>query len=211
MKNFFLVLILFGSTITAQADIKSCRQLFPTKLTQVFHIQAAYVGENTGAYIDPIYEKPWNVVYFSKHEREQYKLQPYKKLFFDAKNEPISTEFDPESMHNEQGLVVLTRNYELFFMPFEQRGKFHHSSLAAGKEVLFAGTMSFHKGVIRDLTADSGHYKPNAKALTEFIEYLEYLDVDLSQLKISGVVAHKATGQYSMSLKEWKNRPKLIY
>lgn len=162
-----------------------------------------YVGEHEGRYLDPLTKKPWNVKYFTREERLQFFLHPVQGKLVNSKNEPVSSEFDPESITFEKGLVVLTKNYELYLMPYEQRGRFHHSSLSSGKDVLFAGEMSLHRGQVRDVSDRSGHYKPNPRALAEFIRYLEYLGLDLRDMKVSGH-AVEMMKRYSLSYTEWK-------
>lgn len=204
MKNYLLViLILLLKPLVVYSKAAQCVHLFDFRMSQVFTMDSKYLGENEGKYIDPVTRKPWNVKYFTFEERQQFRLKSSSGKLVDTKNEPVSSEFDPESITFETGLVVLTKNYELYLMPYEQRGRFHHSSLSGGKDVLFAGEMSLYRGHVRNISDRSGHYKPNSRALADFIHYLEYLGLDLRDLKISGEAVEKM-GRYSLSYSDWK-------
>lgn len=51
-------------------------------------------------------------------------------------------------------------------------GTFHHSSLASGRRVRCAGTWVVEKGKIKQITNDSGHYKPTEKHFRTFVQAL---------------------------------------
>lgn len=202
--KFLLIFALLFNPLVVYSKSLQCAQLFGFQMSQVLPMSAKYVGEHEGRYIDPLTKKPWNVKYFTREERQQFFLHAVGGKLVNFKNEPVSSEFDPESITFEKGLVVLTKKYELYLMPYEQRGRFHHSSLSSGKDVLFAGEMSLHRGQVRDVSDRSGHYKPNPQALVEFIHYLEYLGLDLRNMKVSGH-AVELMKRYSLSYNEWKN------
>jgi hypothetical protein len=52
-------------------------------------------------------------------------------------------------------------------------GKFHHSSLLAGRRVAMAGEMRVHGGGIVEMTNKSGHYAPDERHFTRFLRQLQ--------------------------------------
>ena len=52
-------------------------------------------------------------------------------------------------------------------------GKFHHSSLVSGKKVKCAGMINVLGGKVKLVDNDSGHYKPEARHLRTFVEFLD--------------------------------------
>jgi hypothetical protein len=54
---------------------------------------------------------------------------------------------------SEDGKIYLSKNYAY--------GKFHHSSFLSGKPISSGGEICIEKGVIKEVTNDSGHYIPS--------------------------------------------------
>lgn len=204
MKYFVLIIFLFNTVVTQANPL--CQQLFTDfKMTQIIPMKSQYIGEDKGLFFDPQTKKPWGVKYFTPQELAPYKLHIQNNKLMDYKNNLVSTAFeDKEGWDFKEGLIVLTTDYKLYFSPIEERGRLHHSSLTAGKEVLFAGMLALDHGDIYYLSDRSGHYKPNAKSVMEFINYLESLGLNLNNMKISGYATENLFDKYSMNYNEWK-------
>ncbi|WP_134768551.1 hypothetical protein [Nocardioides sp. 1609] len=52
-------------------------------------------------------------------------------------------------------------------------GKYHHSSLLAGEDVAMAGEIRVENGVIKEMSAKSGHYRPKRENCVQFLHWLE--------------------------------------
>ena len=65
------------------------------------------------------------------------------------------------------------------------KSRLHHSSFLSGKRVLCAGTMEVHKGRLKVITIESGHYKPGVKDLLKFLNLLQNQHaMDLSKIRV---------------------------
>lgn len=84
-------------------------------------------------------------------------------------------------------IYVLGMNGELYVSdPDEQKlPEFRHSSFFRGKPVMCAGTIIVEKGIIKEITLLSGHYKPRPKELLNFLELLQNAhNVDLQKISV---------------------------
>lgn len=179
--------ILFRGLVLAQTQAQ-CHSLFELKIPTI-KMSAQYLGENRGEYIDPITKKKWNVVYFSEFEKKAFEIFPKKNLFWTSLDQKANSVFDPEALSFNHSLIVIDTDFRIFTLPFEERGKYHHSSLTAGKDILFAGTVAFSDGQLRELSDLSGHYKPAPEQTLLILKELRRRGFDLSKLKLSGRIA----------------------
>jgi hypothetical protein len=63
-------------------------------------------------------------------------------------------------------------------------GQFHHSSFLAGRPVMSAGELKVENGVIKVLTAKSGHYKPTLEQFIAGVKELKQRGADLEFAKL---------------------------
>lgn len=176
---------------------RQCHLLFEKSSQQqklqipLIKMSSNYIGENKGAYVDPITKQKWKVIYFTEAEKQIYEVFYSHKLFWNFDGKKANSEFDPEALSFSHSLIVIDRNFRIYTLPFEERGKYHHSSLSAGEDVLFAGTVAFSDGQMRELSDLSGHYKPTAQQTLLILKELNRRGVDLSKLKLSGRIAQE--------------------
>ncbi|GLT76269.1 hypothetical protein SLA2020_479390 [Shorea laevis] len=70
----------------------------------------------------------------------------------------------------------------------KKKGMFHHSSFLAGGAALAAGRLEAEHGILKSLSAYSGHYKPTHDILYSFLSILKEKGVNLNEVEV-----HKAT------------------
>lgn len=209
-RFLFLALLLQSSVVFSDNSanvsplVQQCVFLFKHSFSQVFPMNPRYKGENQGLYYDKNMKFFWNVHYFSKQELLPYRVFLKDQFFVNHLGKKMESEFDPEAMSFAESLLVITKNYDLLVLPFNEIGRYHHSSLAAGKDVLFAGTISFSHGQLRYLTDMSGHYQPNLQGLKDAVLFFESLGIRMNDLKISGHGVREISNSYSLTFKEWK-------
>lgn len=165
---------------------------------------AEYRGEDRGLFIDPVTKKPWFVKYFNESEKRPYELVINDRLFVNRDGVKADSIYDPESMSHETSLIVIDKNHRIFALPFEERGRFHHSSLGGGDDVFFAGTASFGQGYLREFTGSSGHYKPTVSQTLLALLDLRERGVDLSKVKLTGMIAQELKGAFVIGPGELK-------
>ncbi|KAI3447482.1 hypothetical protein Pfo_004147 [Paulownia fortunei] len=73
----------------------------------------------------------------------------------------------------------------------KKKGFFHHSSFLAGGTTLAAGRLMAEDGVLKCISAYSGHYKPTDDSLDSFLLFLKENGVNLDEVEIE-----KATEDY---------------
>ena len=205
IKNFYFIIFsifMFGFTAKTLGQ-EQCLSLFISNLT-LLQMQSQYIGEDQGLYFDKITRKHWKVKYFSPAEKRKYQLIINNKRLTDLNKNKYSSEFDFKTGLFTDGLVILDLEQNIYLLPFEERGLYHHSSLSNGQNVFFAGTMTVSDGLVISISDLSGHYKPNISALQQFIHYLESSGLDLRYANISGYNVLKKFKQHSMTYKEWK-------
>ncbi|KTD42216.1 hypothetical protein [Legionella parisiensis] len=81
---------------------------------------------------------------------------------------------------------VWCRDNENQFLTYpHQTGKFHHSSLSAGKSVRCAGMWAVNNGVITHISNSSGHYRPSSLSFYLLIKFLESKQVINDNTKVA--------------------------
>lgn len=197
---------LFGlngiQTALASSSNPQCFALFESGAILRLQMNPQYVGENKGLYIDPMTGSRWKVKYFNQQEKAKHNLFLKNGRFVSFKGKFFSSPFDHESSEYESILFVIDRNYNFLFLPKEQRGKFHHSTLTSGEDVLFAGTAIIINGRLVEISNNSGHYKPSTRQTLEILKFLKNAGVDLSHLKLTGPAAKELSGTFSVPVRQ---------
>ena len=85
-----------------------------------------------------------------------------------------------KTVPSQKGIYVLT-DKGLFVSTYQELGKFHHTSLAGGGEVLGAGEISIDdQGRVLGLNNRSGHYLPGRLQLKQTLLYLRTKGVNIA-------------------------------
>lgn len=192
------------SSVLSEASVESWTE-------RRVQMDKTYLGENSGQYSDPVTRAVWKVKYFTAEELRQYKLTPQGKVLVDFMGKKAESAFDADSLHFDSSLIVINKNREILVLPFEERGRFHHSSLTAGQEVIFAGTATFANGKLRSLSDMSGHYKPDALQFLVALRTLFKMGVDMTQLRVEGHLAQDVFGTASMTQAEVKAKLGILF
>ncbi|XVF07714.1 hypothetical protein REPUB_Repub06bG0163400 [Reevesia pubescens] len=66
----------------------------------------------------------------------------------------------------------------------KKKGMFHHSSFLAGGATLAAGRLAAEQGILKSISAYSGHYRPTDDSLEIFLSFLKENGVNLSEVEI---------------------------
>lgn len=125
-----------------------------------------------------------NVLYFTDKEvRTRYRVYVMKGLLGiptvihgdQGNDECAGIGFIPCDHEDEGGdMVVMNLRGELYSTP-KERCQTHHSSLANGLPVIFAGFWKVRFGVIQNMVLSSGHYQPTDESLSKFYAVLMLL------------------------------------
>jgi hypothetical protein len=198
-----LILGLFlGTPSFSTAQGSQCQELFENS-PELISMNPLYLGEDQGRYLDPLTKQPWRVRYFSERVKARFELFIRDGLLVDKDGVKAQSAYDHESMSWENALIIIDASHRIFHLPFENRGRYHHSSLTGGKDVIFAGTAAFHQGFIRELSDSSGHYKPTSEQTRAALRDLVDRGLDLRQIRLTGYFVKAASpGNISLSPRE---------
>jgi hypothetical protein len=198
---FVIALVILPSSVYSAQP--SCIDIFLNSNVPLIALSPKYRGEDRGDYIDPISKKPWHVVYFNKEEKAQYQVFVQDGLLVDRNGNKINTPFDTENLFFESGLFIVDRDFHLYLLPFEERGKYHHSSLSSGGPVRFAGAISVMDGLLREVSHQSGHYRPTAPQTLKVLKWFLSQGIRLDQTNLTGDLAYYYSKAYKMTPSEF--------
>ncbi|MCG7500824.1 hypothetical protein MHM83_02970 [Tenacibaculum sp. Mcav3-52] len=125
----------------------------------------------TGRKVD--FEK--NVKYLSKSEVDELEIFVQYDKIVDVKgnlidtNNSISIAEDGFKAITNRAIFVMSDRGEIYLSKLNKYGEFHHSSFLQGGKVSAAGEIVIEKGVIKEITNNSGHYRPLLKDVKENI------------------------------------------
>jgi len=119
--------------------------------------------------------------YLGPQEREHYEyIINDGKIFHKQSGEPLDTSRGPKGT---KWIFVMSTAKRLYAGK-KERGVFQHSSFLAGGTTIAAGRFTAENGVIKSIWAYSGHYKPTAENLANFMNFLEENGVDLKDVEV---------------------------
>jgi hypothetical protein len=149
------------------------------KFTNLQPMDRQFIGEETGAV--------WGtkVKYLSGDCRLKYQVKIKDGKFYDAEGNLFDTSKARSAFGGSgNAIFVMDESGNIYASAVHSIGKFHHSSFLSGKPVASAGEIIVEKGVVKEITRRSGHYKPTAEQLSQFLEKLNNDDIDLSSVNI---------------------------
>ncbi|XP_066359598.1 IQ domain-containing protein IQM3-like isoform X2 [Miscanthus floridulus] len=119
--------------------------------------------------------------YLGPQEREHYEyIINEGKIIHKQSGEPLDTSRGPKGT---KWIFVMSTAKRLYAGK-KERGVFQHSSFLAGGTTIAAGRFTAEDGVIKSIWAYSGHYKPTAENLGNFMNFLEENGVDLKDVEV---------------------------
>ncbi|KAL0555358.1 hypothetical protein IC582_009302 [Cucumis melo] len=125
------------------------------------------------------------IKYLGPQEREHYEyvvvdgkiVHKQSGTFLDTKRGPKGTKW-----------IFVMSTFKRLYAGEKKKGAFHHSSFLAGGATLAAGRLEVEDGVLKAISAYSGHYKPTDDHLDIFLKFLEENGVVLKDVEV-----HRAT------------------
>ncbi|RLN28239.1 IQ domain-containing protein IQM3-like [Panicum miliaceum] len=121
------------------------------------------------------------IKYLGPQEREHYEyIINEGKIIHKKSGEPLDTSQSPKGT---KWIFVMSTEKRLYAGK-KERGVFQHSSFLAGGTTIAAGRFTAEDGIIKSIWAYSGHYKPSAENLSNFMNFLEENGVDLKEVEV---------------------------
>lgn len=123
------------------------------------------------------------IKYLGPQERENYEYIVLEgKIVHKQTEVPLNTVKGPDCK-GTKFIFVMSTNKKLYAGE-KKKGLFHHSSFLAGGATLAAGRLEADHGVLKSISAYSGHYKPTGDILDGFMSILREKGVNLDEVKI---------------------------
>ncbi|WVZ54407.1 hypothetical protein U9M48_005208 [Paspalum notatum var. saurae] len=126
--------------------------------------------------------------YLGPRERELYEyIIKEGKIIHKQSGEPLDTSQGTEAAY----WIFVMSTARRLYAGKKEKGVFQHSSFLAGGATIAAGKFIVRNGVIKSIWAYSGHYKPSAENLSNFMKVLVENGVDVKELEM-----HPFTKEY---------------
>ncbi|XP_042501910.1 IQ domain-containing protein IQM3-like [Macadamia integrifolia] len=118
------------------------------------------------------------ITYLGPQEREDYEY-----IVIEGKILHKQTEKFLDTSEGSKWIFVMSTSKK-FYAGEKKKGCFHHSSFLAGGATLAAGRLVAENGVLKTISAYSGHYRPSEENLDCFLTYLKDNGVNLDEVEI---------------------------
>uniref|UniRef100_A0ACD5YID1 Uncharacterized protein n=1 Tax=Avena sativa TaxID=4498 RepID=A0ACD5YID1_AVESA len=119
--------------------------------------------------------------YLGPQEREYYEyIISEGNIIHKISGEPLDTNQGPKGT---KWIFVMSTSKKLYAGE-KVKGVFQHSSFLAGGATIAAGRFTAENGAIKSIWAYSGHYRPSAENLSNFMSFLEENGVDLKEIEV---------------------------
>ncbi|KAK6152316.1 hypothetical protein DH2020_014951 [Rehmannia glutinosa] len=121
------------------------------------------------------------IKYLGPQEREHYEFLVVEgKILHKLTGKPLDTN---QRSPGSKWIFVMSVSKRLYTGE-KKKGLFHHSSFLAGGATLAAGRLMAEDGVLKSISAYSGHYKPTDDSLNVFLSFLKENGVSLDEVEI---------------------------
>ncbi|KAJ4705169.1 IQ domain-containing protein [Melia azedarach] len=128
------------------------------------------------------------IKYLGPQEREHYEY-----IVVDGK---IIHKQTGDLLDTQQGnkYIFVMSTLKKLYAGMKKKGMFHHSSFLAGGATIAAGRLVAEHGVLKSISAYSGHYRPTDDRLDSFLSFLKENGVNMDEVEVE-----KAGEEYSDS------------
>lgn len=140
----------------------------PPPVLEPHSLRDMYHGEQHGG----VFKSP--VRYLDHEELQTYRLHVDDEGLLREANGKLFDTRDAESPTNGRGhaIFVADPHGNLFASHYAPVGEFHHSSFLGGEPVGTAGELAAEDGMIRKITNNSGHYRPDRDSCLDFLRHM---------------------------------------
>ncbi|XP_060177020.1 IQ domain-containing protein IQM3-like [Lycium barbarum] len=122
-----------------------------------------------------------SIKYLGPQEREHYEyVVADGKILHNRTGNHLDT---TNGLPGAKWIFVMSTSKRLY-AGVKEKGIFHHSSFLAGGATLAAGRLVVKDGVLKSISAYSGHYRPTDDRLDSFLSVLKEKGVNLDEVEI---------------------------
>ncbi|KAJ4970795.1 hypothetical protein NE237_003894 [Protea cynaroides] len=123
------------------------------------------------------------IKYLGPQERELYEYIIIEGKIINKQTEKLLDTSEGSKGEKAKWIFVMSTS-KILYAGEKKKGYFHHSSFLAGGATLAAGRLVAENGVLKTISAYSGHYLPTEENLASFIAFLEDNGVSLDEVQI---------------------------
>ncbi|KAK3405831.1 IQ domain-containing protein IQM3 [Eucalyptus grandis] len=121
------------------------------------------------------------IKYLGPQEREHYEYLVIKgKLIHKLTGELLDTN---KGAQGAKWIFVVSPSHKIYAGQ-KKKGEFQHSSFLAGGATLAGGRLTVEQGILKSISARSGHYRPTPESLNRFLSFLKEKGVNLDEVQI---------------------------
>lgn len=121
------------------------------------------------------------IKYLGPQEREQYEYVVVEgKIVHQQTGKFLDTN---NGLPGAKWIFVMSTS-ERLYAGEKKKGVFHHSTFLAGGATLAAGRLVVENGILKSISAYSGHYRPTEERLDSFLSFLKNNGVILDEVEI---------------------------
>ncbi|KAI3434000.1 uncharacterized protein J3R85_006979, partial [Psidium guajava] len=121
------------------------------------------------------------IKYLGPQEREEYEyIVAEGKFVHRLSGQFLDTNKGPPGA---KWIFVVSPSHKIYAGE-KKKGEFHHSSFLAGGATLAGGRLTVEEGILKSISAHSGHYRPTADSLNRFLSFLEEKGVNLGGVQV---------------------------
>ncbi|KAK8531923.1 hypothetical protein V6N13_131281 [Hibiscus sabdariffa] len=121
------------------------------------------------------------IKYLGPQEREHYEYIVVEGKIIHKQTGNVLDTF--KGLKEAKWIFVMSTSRKLYAGE-KKKGMFHHSSFLAGGATLAAGRLVVEQGILKSISAYSGHYRPTDDSLDSFLSLLKENGVNLSKVEI---------------------------
>ncbi|KAB2045318.1 hypothetical protein E1A91_D01G159200v1 [Gossypium mustelinum] len=121
------------------------------------------------------------IKYLGPQEREHYEYIVVEGKIIHKQTRNVLDTF--QGSKEVKWIFVMSTSKKLYAGK-KKKGMFHHSSFLAGGATLAAGRLVVEKGILKSISAYSGHYRPTNDSLNSFLSFLKENGVNLDKVEI---------------------------
>ncbi|KAF3772884.1 IQ domain-containing protein [Nymphaea thermarum] len=133
------------------------------------------------------------VRYLGPQERELYEYSPRNGKIIHVKSGELLDTTIGQGHPRAKWIFVMCTNKKLY-AGVKKKGEFHHSSFLAGGVTLAAGRLTAENGVLKKVSAYSGHYRPTDENLDIFLAFLRENGVNLDEVEVRSTSDDEGNG-----------------
>ncbi|KAI9153648.1 hypothetical protein LWI28_014461 [Acer negundo] len=131
------------------------------------------------------------IIYLGPQERENYEFTVVDGKIIHKQTGDL---FDTNKGSEGAKWIFVVSTLKNLYAGEKKKGIFQHSSFLAGGATIAAGRLEAEQGILKSISAYSGHYRPTDDRLGSFLSFLKENGVNLDKVEI-----RKPTEDYSDS------------